>query len=84
LAAYCPDFVVETADAKYIVETKACDNMTNADVQAKAEIAKRWCAEATKYETTNGGKPWAYLLIPHNDLDPTRTWEKLVADWGVK
>lgn len=84
LAAYCPDFVVETKDAKYIVETKAADNMTSADVKAKAEIAKRWCEEATKYEKANNGKPWIYLLVPHNDLDPTRTLERLVADWSVK
>lgn len=84
LAAYCPDFVVETADAKYIIETKAADDMTDADVLAKKEIATRWCEEATKYETAKGGKPWGYLLIPHNDLDPTRTFEKLVLDWSVK
>lgn len=84
LAAYCPDFVVETDNAKYIVETKAKDDMTAADVLAKQEIAMRWCMEATKYENTNGGKPWAYLLIPHNDLDPTRTFEKLVVDWSMK
>jgi type III restriction enzyme len=84
LAAYCPDFVVETNDAKYIVETKAADDMTAADVVAKKEIATRWCAEASKYEAAHGGKPWAYLLIPHNDLDPTRTFERLVVDWSVK
>lgn len=84
LSSYCPDFVVETTDAKYIVETKAADNMTVADVVAKKEIAARWCNEASKYEQIVGGKPWAYLLIPHNDLDPTRTFEKLVADWSVK
>jgi type III restriction enzyme len=84
LVSYCPDFVVETSDAKYIVETKAYENMTATDVQAKAEIAKRWCAESTKYESAHDGKPWVYMLVPHNEFDPTRTWEKLVADWSVK
>ena len=84
LPAYCPDFVVETDDAKYIVETKAYDDLTAADVLAKKEIAMRWCEEAAKYEAENGGKPWSYLLVPHNDLDPTRSFEKLVVDWSAK
>jgi type III restriction enzyme len=58
--------------------------MTAADVLAKKEIAKRWCEEASKYETTHNGKPWIYLLIPHNDLDPTRTFERLAEDWRVR
>lgn len=84
LAAYCPDFVVETTDAKYIIETKAAADMTEADVKAKADVAKRWCAEASGYEQSRDGKPWKYLLVPHNDLDPTRTLEQLIADWGVR
>ncbi|MDR2526587.1 MAG: DEAD/DEAH box helicase family protein [Rickettsiales bacterium] len=84
LAAYCPDFVVETTDMKYIVETKSADNMTDNDVKAKQKIAMQWCAEATKYEVKRYGKVWTYLLIPHNELDPTRTFEKLTTDWKVK
>ncbi len=84
LAAYCPDFVVETTTDKYIVETKSADNMTDNDVLAKKEIATKWCAEASKYEAAHGGKPWTYLLVPHNDLDPTRTLEQLVVDWSAK
>lgn len=81
---YCPDFIVEASDAKYIVETKAAKEMTAKDVLAKQAIAKRWCEEATKYEQSVGGKPWRYILIPHDTLVADRSWDKLVADWSVR
>lgn len=81
---YVPDFIVETTDGKYIVETKAEDQMTAKDVTAKRNAANRWCAEATKYEQSVGGKPWKYVLIPHTELVADRSWDKLIADWTVK
>ena len=80
LKTYCPDFVVETDNAKYIIETKAKDKMTDAAVQAKATVAKQWCATANEFECTHGGKNWIYLLVPDNMLfDATLTFEKLTS-----
>ena len=59
---YVPDFVAESADKIYMAETKARSDLADADVQAKAEAAVKWCQHATEYTLTNGGKPWVYLM----------------------
>jgi len=69
---YLPDFVVETADKIYMVETKARTDLADADVQAKAEAAMTWCCNATEYTLANNGKPWVYLLIPHDEINEGR------------
>lgn len=68
---YEPDFVVETSDSIYLVETKSEKDLTNEEVQSKAEAAKRYCHLATEYTTQHGGKPWTYLLVSHLDIEPT-------------
>ena len=37
-------------------------------VIAKKESAKKWCLNATNHSSTYGGKPWKYLLIPHDEI----------------
>lgn len=68
---YEPDFVVETTDSIYLVETKASKELSHEDVQAKAEAARQYCSLATEYTTKHGGKPWYYLLVSHLDIEPT-------------
>ena len=68
---YEPDFVVETSDSIYLVETKSENDLTNEEVQSKAKAAKRYCHLATEYTTQHGGKPWTYLLVSHLDIEPT-------------
>jgi type III restriction enzyme len=63
---YQPDFVVETADQIYMVETKARNEMDSAEVLAKKEAAVKWCGHASRHARSNGGKSWQYLLIPHD------------------
>jgi len=65
---YRPDFVVETTDSIYLVETKKEGDIDAADVQEKAKAALEYCKNATDYTINNNGKPWKYLLIPHNDV----------------
>jgi type III restriction enzyme len=65
---YSPDFVVETADSIYLVETKKEGDIDATDVQEKAKAALEYCKHATDYTTVNGGKPWKYLLIPHSEV----------------
>jgi len=65
---YWPDFVVETIDSIYIVETKMETNMENPEVKEKAKAALHYCKHATEYTTQNDGKPWKYLLIPHSQV----------------
>ncbi|MEK6766032.1 MAG: type III restriction endonuclease subunit R, partial [Planctomycetota bacterium] len=63
---YNPDFVVETQDAIYLIETKKEMDIESADVQEKAQAALQYCRHATEFTTQNGGNPWKYVLIPHN------------------
>ncbi len=63
---YCPDFVVEQKDTINLVETKKIGDIETADVQEKAQAALQYCQHATEFTTQNGGKPWKYVLIPHN------------------
>ncbi len=70
---YEPDFVVECENEKLLCEVKAENEMNDPIVQAKATAAKWWCENATKHETEHGGKPWKYLLIPHNKINESAT-----------
>jgi type III restriction enzyme len=81
--AYEPDFVVETTTAKYLLEPKRASDMQDADVQAKARAAVLWCQRATEHELQHGGKPWSYLLIPHDAVRDSWTLQGLAAAYTV-
>lgn len=66
---YEPDFIVETKDCKYLCEPKRNSEIEDEDVQAKAKAAVEWCKHATDHATKNDGKPWKYLLIPHDQIN---------------
>ena len=78
-ASYEPDFVAETSTAKYLCEPKAASDMSNEEVLAKAQSAVEWCSHATEHELKNGGKPWSYLLIPHDSISDNKTIQGLAA-----
>jgi type III restriction enzyme len=78
-SAYEPDFVVETATAKYLCEAKRASEMTDQEVLSKAEAAATWCQYATDHAKQNGGKPWHYLLIPHDTIQDNKTLQGLAA-----
>jgi type III restriction enzyme len=76
---YMPDFVAETAEFVWMVETKAGKELESAEVLAKAEAAALWCQQASAYAASHGGKAWMYLLIPHEKV----TEDKRLADYTV-
>lgn len=76
---YEPDFIVETADAIYMVETKAAVNISNEEVQQKKQAAEEYCRHASEFTAENGGKPWRYILLPHDIIDWTASFEYLIA-----
>jgi type III restriction enzyme len=63
---YQPDFVAETVDCIYMLEPKARNQLDAPDVVAKKEAALRWCQNASTHAKSYGGKPWVYVLIPHD------------------
>jgi type III restriction enzyme len=80
-ASYEPDFVVETRTMKFLCEPKASTDMTAEDVVAKANAATEWCAHAAAHEKKHGGKPWEYLLIPHDAIADNKTLQGLAATY---
>ncbi len=81
---YYPDFIVETISDKYMIETKASNQMTDKTVLAKKEAALKWCEIATDFEKKHNGKAWHYLLIPDNTVTLDRTFDKLVRDYEAR
>lgn len=65
---YIPDFVVETEDSIWLVETKAGKDLKDPEVLAKADAAFEWCKHATNYVLQHNGKHWRYVLIPHDEV----------------
>jgi type III restriction enzyme len=80
---YVPDFVAATADHNLIIETKAAKDMTASDVKAKADAAATWCKHASAYSQGQGGKPWKYLLLPHDAVAHNATVSALAGRYSV-
>jgi type III restriction enzyme len=80
---YEPDFVVETNDAIYMVETKASNELNNDDVLQKTAAALTYCKNATEFTSQNGGKPWQYLLIPHTTVSKTVSFNFLIGNYRI-
>jgi len=78
-SAYEPDFVIETKTGKFLCEPKAANELEDPVVIAKAKAATEWCAYATHHALEFGGKPWTYLLIPHDAIADNMTIQGLAA-----
>ena len=79
LLEYQPDFVAETAEAFYMLEPKARNEMETPEVLAKRDAAIVWCKRTSDYaKTYEGGKPWKYALIPHDSIAENMTLAALV------
>jgi type III restriction enzyme len=47
--------------------------MTDPEVLAKRDVAVLWCRRASVHASTYGGKPWTYVLIPHDAIAENMT-----------
>ncbi|MBI5038738.1 MAG: hypothetical protein HZC13_03070 [Nitrospirae bacterium] len=81
---YHPDFVVETEDTIYMVETKKEGAMEDSDVQEKTQAALQYCKYATEFTIQNGGKQWRYILIPHNAVQTNMSFDYLTRSCAQK
>jgi type III restriction enzyme len=66
-----------------MLEAKARNEMDDPEVLAKKEAALRWCRQASDYAQTNDGKPWQYLLIPHDAISENMTLTWLAGRFGI-
>ncbi|MBX4335758.1 DEAD/DEAH box helicase [Bartonella raoultii] len=82
-STYEPDFVVETKDAKYLCEPKRASEMQNSIVLKKRQAAVQWCRHATHYAILHDGKPWHYVLIPHDAIKVNSSFEGLCAEFTI-
>lgn len=74
-----PDFVAETAATIYMLEPKKSTQLDDPIVIAKKDAAVKWCANASGHAASYGGKPWRYLLIPHDEIVGNMTLDGLAA-----
>ena len=75
--------MAEASDAIYMLEAKARNEMTDQEVLAKRDAAVQWCRHATQHTLANGGKPWRYLLIPHDAIAENMTLKGLASKYEV-
>ena len=80
---YQPDFVAEAGRTIYMLEPKARNEMDAPEVLAKKEVAVRWCKRASDFAQTHGGKPWNYLLIPHDAIAENMTLAWLAGQFAI-
>jgi type III restriction enzyme len=80
---YQPDFVAETPDCIYMLEPKMASQMQDVEVLAKRDVAVTWCRQASDYAASYGGKPWKYVLIPHDAIAENMTLSTLATQFAV-
>ena len=73
---YNPDFLVETAGKKYMIEVKAANQTDNEDVQEKAKAAIKWCECASQVDAD--GKTWEYRLVPGDKIIVGNTFKYVI------
>ena len=66
-----------------MLEPKASNQMEDPVVLAKKEAAVKWCNHASDHAQNHGGKPWKYVLIPHNEIATNMTLEALANRFGI-
>ena len=75
---YEPDFIVETSDTIYMVETKKAKDVNDTDVQSKKAAAEEYCKYATEYNCQHGGKQWKYVLLPHDSVERSHSFMYII------
>jgi hypothetical protein len=78
-----PPEPAQTPKCIYMLEPKARNDMQDPEVIAKKDSAVRWCQHATEHSAKNGGKPWKYLLIPHDTIAENMSITGLAAQFTV-
>jgi len=80
---YIPDFIVETKDVIYMIETKKESDIDTSEVQEKAKAALQYCKYASDFNIQNNRKTWKYVIIPHNVVMVNMSFETLVRSYEL-
>lgn len=70
---YNPDFLIETKDAKFMIEVKAANQTSQEDVLEKARAGLKWCECASQVDAD--GKQWNYRMIPGDKIEIGNTFK---------
>lgn len=76
---YEPDFIVETDDTIFMIETKSASEVDDVNVLSKKASAEEYCKNATEYNLQHQGKQWKYILLPHDAVTRTSSFDFLIA-----
>ena len=69
LASYHPDFIVKTAEAITIVETKGDDKTNDANVRRKQMSILDWCKKINRLPSEmRMNREWRYILLKETDF----------------
>ncbi|HWB02792.1 MAG TPA: DEAD/DEAH box helicase family protein [Verrucomicrobiales bacterium] len=79
---YQPDFVAETDCTIFLLEVKGAFQIDDETVETKKAAAALWCERASDHALNHGGKPWRYVLIPHDGITDNVTLGGLAAKFG--
>ena len=61
---YSPDFLLRTDDRVYVIETKAQNQISNANVQRKRKAAKAWCDRINQLSSElRFNRTWGYVIL---------------------
>ena len=69
---------------RFFIQIKKEGDIDDAEVQDKARAALEYCKYASEYTAENGGKPWKYVLIPHNAVQPNMSFNFLFKQYEVR
>jgi type III restriction enzyme len=69
-------------NAIYMLEPKMSSQMSDPEVLEKKRVAVQWCQHASDYMQHHGGKPWRYVLIPHDAIAENITLAGLLKLFG--
>lgn len=78
MSRYEPDFIVETDNEIFMIETKASNEINSKDVLEKAKAAEEYCKAASEWNGQNQGKLWTYVLISHDEVRLNSSFKYLV------
>lgn len=80
-AFYSPDFLVRTADAIHLVETKAQQQVIHPDVQRKRRAAVAWCERINALPAdVRADRHWSYVLLGEDLVDEWQGGQARLAD----
>lgn len=80
MSKYEPDFVVETEQGIFMIETKASNEINSQSVLEKAYAALVYCRAVSVWNAKHGGKPWDYCLLSHDDVRLNSSFAYLVSN----